>query len=143
MENKTEHFNSLYQNYIEDKKFYGQTKLNQLESVYKNSVKLLFCDTESGTSIQDLIRLFSKANYRDVKLEKCDDSYLTDFWTKAIYNNVMGDYIPGVIYIGNYLVFKKHIIKILKSIDDTEYLLSSENNKNRLLKAINRYKEIH
>jgi L-rhamnose isomerase len=100
---KFEYLNSLYNEYIEDgKKFYGQSNLQQLEAVYQNGVKLLFCNIESGVEIIDLIKLFSKANYRDIKLEKCSDAYLYNFWTKAIYHNAMSDYVPGVVYIGHY-----------------------------------------
>jgi hypothetical protein len=117
MEDRIEYFNSLYYDFIEDnKKFYGQSNLQQLEAVYKNGVKLLFCDVESGVEIKDLIKLFSKANYRDTKLEKCSDTYLYNFWTKAIYHNAMSDYVPGVIYIGHYNKISKHIIKVLKEI---------------------------
>jgi hypothetical protein len=114
MKEQFEHLNSLSYDYIEDdKKFYGQSTLQQLEAVYKNGVRLLFCDLESGVEIKDLIKLFSKANYREIKLGKCSNSYLFDFWTKAIYHNSMSDYVPGVIYIGHYNKLSKHIIQIL------------------------------
>jgi hypothetical protein len=114
---KFEYLNSLYHDCIEDdKKFYGRSNLNQLEAVYKNGVRLLFCDIESGVEIKDLIKLFSKANYRDTKLEKCSDKYISDFWTKGIYYNSLSDYVPGVILIHRYDKFSKHIIQILKQI---------------------------
>jgi hypothetical protein len=117
MKEQFEYLNSLYYSYIEDdKKFYGQSNLQQLEAVYKNGVRLLFCDIETGIEIKDLIKLFSKANYRDLKLEKCSDTYLFDFWTKAIYYNAMSDYVPGVIYVGHYNKLSKHITKILKEV---------------------------
>jgi hypothetical protein len=114
---KFDYFNSLYYSCIEDdKKFYGRSNLNQLEAVYQNGVRLLFCDVESGVKIKDLIKLFSKANYCDTKLAKCTDTYLFNFWTKAIYHNAMSDYVPGVIYVGHYNKLSKHIIQVLKQI---------------------------
>ena len=69
------------------------------EQYFRNSAMLVMEDPESGNTLLDIARVLSDKTFREMKLSKCKNPLITQFWTNAVKttgDQGLANYVPYI-----------------------------------------------